>query len=91
MVSKESFNFTKAYEELEKIVAAFESGDIDLERDLPKFERGLHLAQSCRQRLRELENHVRKIEKTFHVEEDLRAEREGQSGSAPRDGSLGDG
>lgn len=67
----ESFNFTRAYEELEKIVAEFESGDLDLERDLPKFERGLKLAQACRERLKELENHVRKIEKTFRVEDDL--------------------
>lgn len=62
--------FTKAYEELEQIVAAFESGDIDLERDLPKFERGLKLATLCRQRLKELENQVRRIEKTFHLSEE---------------------
>lgn len=64
---KEPLNFSRAYEELEKIVAAFESGDIDLERDLPKFERGLKLAAECRERLRQIENHIRKIEKTFHV------------------------
>lgn len=64
-----SFNFTKAYEELERIVAAFEAGDIDLERDLPKFERGLHLAQVCRGRLKELENNIRTIEKQFHTED----------------------
>jgi len=48
-------------------VAEFETGNIDLERDLPKFERGLELAKSCRDRLKELENHVRKIENTFHL------------------------
>ncbi|TSC62925.1 MAG: Exodeoxyribonuclease 7 small subunit [Parcubacteria group bacterium Gr01-1014_106] len=61
-------HFTRAYEELEKIVASFEEGDIDLERDLPKFERGLKLASQCRERLKAIENHIRKIEKTFHVE-----------------------
>lgn len=70
MSAEKSFNFTKAYEELERIVAAFEAGEIDLERDLPKFERGLELAQRCRQRLKELENHVRRIEKSFAIEED---------------------
>jgi exodeoxyribonuclease VII small subunit len=70
MSSKPTQNFTKSYEELEKIVAEFETGNIDLERDLPKFERGLELAKSCRDRLKELENHVRKIENTFHLKTD---------------------
>lgn len=65
---KETSNFARAYEELEKIVASFEAGDIDLERDLPKFERGLKLASQCRERLKAIENHIRKIEKTFHAE-----------------------
>lgn len=65
---KEGFNFTRAYEELEKIVASFESDDIDLERDLPKFERGLKLAQACRERLKAIENHIRTVEKTFQTE-----------------------
>lgn len=63
-----STNFTRAYEELERIVASFEAGDIDLERDLPKFERGLKLASQCRERLKTIENHIRKIEKTFYIE-----------------------
>lgn len=67
-MAKETGNFTKQYEELEKIVASFEAGEIDLERDLPKFERGLTLASQCRERLKAIENHIRKIEKTFHVE-----------------------
>lgn len=67
-MAKESLNFTKAYEELEKIVAAFEAGAMDLERDLPKFERGLRLAKACRDRLKEIENHIRNVEQTFHLE-----------------------
>jgi len=67
-MTKEPLNFTKSYEELEKIVAAFEAGAMDLERDLPKFERGLQLAKSCRDRLKEIENHIRKVEQAFHVE-----------------------
>lgn len=67
-MTKEVFNFSRAYEDLEKIVAAFEKGDIDLERDLPKFERGLKLASACRERLQQLEQHIRRIEKTFQVE-----------------------
>lgn len=65
---KEPTNFTKAYEELEKIVAAFEAGEMDLERDLPKFERGLQLAKACRDRLKEIENHIKKVEHSFRLE-----------------------
>lgn len=72
MSADKSFRLSKAFEELETIVAAFESGQIDLERDLPKFERGLQLANACRERLKELENHIRKVEKNFHVSDDGR-------------------
>lgn len=61
-------SLTQAFAELEEIVAAFEGGQVDLERDLPKFERGLKLAGFCRTRLTEIENHIRKVEKTFHVD-----------------------
>lgn len=64
---KETVNFSKAYEELERITKTFEAGDIDLERDLPKFERGLQLAALCRERLKEIENHIRKVERQLHV------------------------
>ncbi len=52
-------------EELEKIVAHFESGEIDLEKDLPKFERGLKIAAELRKRLGEIENEIVRIEKEF--------------------------
>ena len=68
-MAKEHPNFTKAYEELEGIVAAFERGDIDLERDLPKFERGMELAKACRGRLKDIEQRIRTVERTFEAEE----------------------
>lgn len=64
MASK-PFNFTKGYEELEKIVADFESRELDLEKDIPQFERGLELAHKLQQRLKEIENKVVEIEKKF--------------------------
>ena len=66
---KESFNFTKGYEELEKIVADFESREIDLEKDLPRFERGLELACKLTSRLQEIENKVKKVEQKFSRDE----------------------
>jgi len=58
-------NFTKGFSELEKIVADFESREIDLEKDLPAFERGLQLANGLQERLAEIENTVVEIEKKF--------------------------
>lgn len=60
-----NFNFTKGYEELEKIVADFESRELDLEKDLPQFERGLELASKLKERLKEIENKVTEVEKKF--------------------------
>jgi exodeoxyribonuclease VII small subunit len=78
--TKESFNFTKGYEELEKIVADFESRELDLERDLPRFERGLELAAKLQRRLGQIENKVIEIEKKFSAAEasDLSEEAESE-------------
>lgn len=65
MTKKDTINFTKGYEELERIVSDFESRELDLEKDLPKFERGLQLAQQLQKRLKEIENTVVAIEKKF--------------------------
>ena len=65
---KEEFNFTKGYEELEKIVTDFESRELDLEKDLPQFERGLEMAGKLKKRLQEIENTVIEIEKKFEQE-----------------------
>ena len=64
----EKFDFTASYKELEKIVAEFESREIDLEKDLPKFERGLELASKLQKRLKEIENKVVEIDKKFSDE-----------------------
>lgn len=58
-------DFTKGYKELEKIVADFESRELDLEKDLPQFERGMQLAKDLQDRLKEIENTVVEIEKRF--------------------------
>jgi exodeoxyribonuclease VII small subunit len=64
-MAKKALNFTAGYEELENIVSEFESREIDLEKDLPKFERGLELAAALQERLKEIENKVVTIEKKF--------------------------
>lgn len=64
-MSEKDFNFGKAYEELEAIVSDFESRELDLEKDLPKFEAGLQLAKQLQKALGEVENKVVEIEKKF--------------------------
>ncbi len=70
VAKKDSFNFTKGYEELEKMVADFESRELDLEKDLPRFERGLELAGRLQKRLQQIENKVVEIEKRFATNDD---------------------
>ena len=65
MSDNKVFSFTEGYRELEKIVAEFESREIDLEKDLPKFERGLALAAKLQKRLKEIGNKVIEIDKRF--------------------------
>lgn len=65
-MSTQTFNFTAGYKELEKIVADLEAKEIDLERDLPKFERGLELASKLQKRLHEIENKVVEIDQKFN-------------------------
>ncbi|MDP3997479.1 MAG: exodeoxyribonuclease VII small subunit [Candidatus Andersenbacteria bacterium] len=68
-MTEEKFVFAKAYEELEKIVSDFESHELDLEKDLPRFERGLELAAALKKRLKEIENKVTKIEQKYSDKE----------------------
>ena len=58
---KTDASLAKAFEELEKIVAEFETGDIDLEKGIPRFKQGLELAAGLKKRLRELENEIEEI------------------------------
>ncbi|OGL87808.1 exodeoxyribonuclease VII small subunit [Candidatus Uhrbacteria bacterium RIFCSPLOWO2_02_FULL_49_11] len=62
-------NFVKSFEELEKIVAKFEEGRIDLDEALVEFERGLKLVEGLKGRLKEVENKVVVLKKQFKSEE----------------------
>ncbi len=62
------FNLTQAFKQLEKIVAEFESGEVDLEESIPKFKEGLDLAQKLKSRLSEIENQIIEIKDQFTTE-----------------------
>lgn len=63
--SDKSFDFGKAYKELEDIIAWFEREEVDLEEGLVRFERGLELAKGCKERLKDVENKVVEIKARF--------------------------
>lgn len=67
---KKEFDFGKSYKELEDIIEWFETGDVDLDEGLAKFEKGLELAQQCKARLKDVENKVTKIKAKFEDMED---------------------
>lgn len=67
-MSKTKRNFTQSFEELEKIVAKFEEGKIDLDEALEEFERGLKLVEELKGRLKEVENKVVVLKKKFGAE-----------------------
>ena len=50
--------FESSLAELEKIVAALESGELPLEQSLKLFETGVKLSRECRERLSDAERRI---------------------------------
>ncbi len=60
-MAKKNFNFSKAYKELEKLVAELEAREIDLDTDMPKFEQGMKLAKELLAHIGKAENKIEEI------------------------------
>jgi exodeoxyribonuclease VII small subunit len=60
-----SSDFTQKLKELEAITEWFESGDVDLNQALEKFERGMELTEELKRQLKDVENRVQKIRAKF--------------------------
>ena len=56
-----TLSFEQAVEELEKIVAALERGDVPLDRSIEIYERGEALKKHCEALLGAAENRIEKI------------------------------
>lgn len=54
--SKETFE--SCLDQLEKVVKELEAGDLQLERSLELFEKGMALSESCRKQLEEAETRI---------------------------------
>jgi exodeoxyribonuclease VII small subunit len=59
--SIEKLSYEEAYQELEGIVSALESGEQPLEATLALFERGQRLAKRCAELLEQADLKVRKL------------------------------
>lgn len=57
----EELTYEQALEELERIVAELEQGQLSLEDSLSKFERGIALVRLCDRKLKSAEMKVEKL------------------------------
>jgi exodeoxyribonuclease VII small subunit len=63
-MAKDPQTFEAAVAELEKIVAAIESGQIGLEESLAKYEQGMELVKKCRGILDRAEKRIEQLNET---------------------------
>lgn len=64
MSKENSPSFEEAVAQLEKIVAAIESGHIGLEESLAKYEQGMELVKRCRTILDKAEKRIEQLTET---------------------------
>jgi exodeoxyribonuclease VII small subunit len=57
-IKERTFNFNESYATLQKIVAWFEQGNIDLEEGIQKYEEGNKIAMELREYLATVENRI---------------------------------
>ena len=56
--------FEKAMSELEKIVEELERGDLDIDKSLEMFEKGIKMSRLCSKKLNEAEAKIEKLTKS---------------------------
>jgi exodeoxyribonuclease VII small subunit len=56
--AKKPLQFEAAMQELEQLVDSLEQGELSLEQSLQAFERGVELARTCQQALRDAEQKI---------------------------------
>ena len=59
--ASKAVDFEAAMRDLEDLVEKMEQGEFSLEESIKQFERGIKLARSCHQALREAEQKVSKL------------------------------
>jgi exodeoxyribonuclease VII small subunit len=66
--------FSDSLTELESIVSALESGQLDLEDSLERYERGVALLRACQSKLAEAEQRVTMLMGELETDEDTPAD-----------------
>ena len=69
MTKNTSFDFKKAFDELEEINEWFQQEDIDLNVALEKYRRGAELVKKLKGELKETENEFKVIQEALGEEE----------------------
>lgn len=62
---KKTESYTASFEEIQKILAALEQGDVDVDVLSENVKRAAELIEFCRKRLRETELQVKKVMEKF--------------------------
>lgn len=63
MSADKKINFSKSYQELQKIVAWFEKEEVDLEEGIVKFEEGTKIVKDLKEYLEKMENKIKELKK----------------------------
>jgi len=63
MAVDKKFNFSKSYQDLQKIVQWFETEEVDLEEGIAKFEEGAKIVKELKNYLEKMENKIKELKK----------------------------
>jgi exodeoxyribonuclease VII small subunit len=74
MPAPDELRFSDSLAELESIVAALESGQLDLEDSLERYERGVALLRACQSKLAEAEQRVTMLMGELETDDDASAD-----------------
>jgi exodeoxyribonuclease VII small subunit len=81
VVAPADMTFGAALAELEQIVRALESGQIELEDGLARYERGVALLRACQEKLAQAKQRVTMLIGELEGDEGAAAEGEGEDAS----------
>lgn len=69
-MNQKPIDFEKLFKELEDITESLERDDVNIEKGIVQFERGLKIAKQLKERLSSVENTIRVITEKFKEEHD---------------------
>ena len=59
--NNKDLSFEISLKKLEDIVEQLESGDVDLDKSVELYEKGMNLKKICEEKLKKVENQIKKI------------------------------